>query len=162
MLNELTQNFSTKSQPIYFVLAPNMQNSTLNSNLMKINAVIQKFADDNSYETIKSSEVLSPGNKFVKSINNKILRTDDGVHISVNGGKILSDFIFNKISSLINLDNINDDEAIKVIKVPGCCVAPKTKSKTLTTRKPIKFVHHYQLYYRYAYAYAYTYTNTYT
>ena len=64
MLNELTQNFSTKSQPIYFVLAPNMQNSTLNSNLMKINAVIQKFADDNSYETIKSSEVLSPGNKF--------------------------------------------------------------------------------------------------
>ena len=68
MLNELTQNFSTKSQPIYFVLAPNMQNSTLNSNLMKINAVIQKFADDNSYETIKSSEVLSPGNKFVKSI----------------------------------------------------------------------------------------------
>ena len=135
-LSEIARIFSANGEPLYFVLAPNMQEKTLNENLLKLNTVIQEFADENSYETINSAAILSPGNVFVPSLNNVSVRTDDGVHITNAGGKLISEFIMTNISLLIDLTNANKDPAIKVNKVSGCCITPKSIGTISSTSKP--------------------------
>lgn len=139
-LVELTDNLSTSGQPIYFILAPNMKDPTLNKNVVKLNKVIKMFASSNSYEVIDSGDVLSPKEVFTKSIDGKTIRTNDGVHITNEGGDILSKFIYSSISSLIDLTNSNNLPALKVTLVPGCCKTPASvsKPKTYTTKKTVK------------------------
>lgn len=110
-----------------------MRDKTLNANLQKINTVIKEFAAANSFETISSSNVLSPSNIFTLSIYGSTVRTDDGVHITSEGGKILSDYIYEQLGELIDLTNPNNDVAIPAIKAAGCCVTPKSKTTTTNT-----------------------------
>ncbi len=139
-LVELTDNLLTSGQPIYFILAPNMKDPTLNKNVVKLNKVIEMFASSNSYEVIDSGDVLSPWEVFTKSIDGKTIRADDGVHITNEGGEILSKFIYSSIGSLIDLTNSNNLPALKVTLVPGCCKTPTSvsKPKTYITKKTVK------------------------
>lgn len=103
-----------------------MRDKTLNTNLEKINSVIKDFATENGFETIDSSNVLSPSKIFTLTIDNSVVRADDGVHITNEGGKMLSEYIFKQIGKFIDLTNVNNDPPIPVIKATGCCVTPRT------------------------------------
>jgi hypothetical protein len=111
-----------------------MKDEILNENLEKLNKVIIQFAKNNSFQTIASSEVLSPNNTFVKILNSKNVRTDDGVHITNFGGQLLSEHIYRIIEKLIVLSNTKKDAAIKPTKIPGCCSSPTT-TKNVTESK---------------------------
>lgn len=110
-----------------------MRDKTLNTNLQKINTVIKEFATENGFESISSSNVLSPSNVYTLSVNGSTVRTDDGVHITSEGGKILSDYIYKQIGELIDLTNPNNDVAIPAIKAAGCCVTPKSSTTSNNT-----------------------------
>lgn len=134
-LISFVNNFPAEDQKIYFVLAPSMRDKTLNANLQKINTVIKDFAAEYGFATISSANVLSPANVFTLSIYGSTVRTDDGVHITAEGGKILSDYIYKQIGELIDLTNINNVPAIAAIKAAGCCVTPKTSTTNTVPTK---------------------------
>ena len=122
---EITQ---TENREVAFVLAPAMKEAALDRNTKKLNEVIKKVALDNSAYALDSGRVLSPSGKYVSSIQmrKKInVRSGDGVHISSDGGDLLSDLIENFLLSNFGIDRFSAPRPIKATKVPGCCSSPK-------------------------------------
>jgi|GEM_PF-2911142 len=130
--SELLESFLEIAQEndrkVVLVLAPAMKESALNKNVKKLNDVITTVAKNNSVMTIESGKVLSPTGKFVTSVqlSKKVnVRSDDGVHLSNEGGKLLSQLIQNFLFSKFGIGRFEGPNPIKAVKVPGCCSSPK-------------------------------------
>ncbi len=132
----------TNERTLYFVLAPAMRDSKLNSNLQKLNQVIKSTAEKNQAYVIDMGQILSPDNKFVSTLrlsgSNKTIRTADGVHITGTGGKAVSNQIY---AALLNAFRIQPDplaKAITPIKAKGWGSTIRRNTTTSSTRPSVK------------------------
>jgi hypothetical protein len=138
-LNDFLDIVSPADRQVFFVLAPAMRDSKLNQNVAKLNDVITSVATSRNVGVIDAGDVLSPKGYWQSSIKvgskYKSIRTDDGVHITGDGGKLLAKLIETAFQSKFGLSRYFDDEIIKPIKVSGCCKSP-FKATTGSTLPP--------------------------
>ncbi len=127
-LNDFLDIVSPSTRKVFFVLAPSMKETALNKNVDKINDVISDVAKEWKVHVLDSSSTLSPSGTFSIKVSqgnkNVVVRADDGVHITGEGGKLLATSIFKSLDKLYSLSQFKVTPAIKPVKVPGCCTSP--------------------------------------
>jgi len=138
LLEKLVSNYDLDETKFYFILSPAMKETKLNNNLIEINKVISDFAKENELKTISTRNLLSSNGTYSSSIKVEgksiSVRASDGVHISNEGGTLLSDHIFNSIVNYFDLDKhfLNNESKIDPVKIKGCCSSISNSSNQVT------------------------------
>lgn len=140
-LNDVLDIFEPENRKVFFVLAPAMKDSRLNSNVTKLNYVIKSVATARRARVIDANESLSPSYRYTSRVkqDGKIVsvRSTDGVHISGEGGELLSQQIYDTLERLFFFSEFAGGDPIAPTKVKGCCSiassAPSNTARSLSS-----------------------------
>lgn len=87
--------FAKQGKNVYWVGVPPMQDNELNERRKKINTILRKTVGKANY--IDLDNVLGDRGLFTLKKGNVTIRTSDGVHLTSEGGKLISEEIMRRI-----------------------------------------------------------------